>query len=45
MLGEWTGYRRVSLGQLPVIFWLETEDDTVYIDYLGPRGDICKSRP
>ncbi len=43
MAGDWAGYYRVRLGNLRIIFWYETESDTVYVDYIGARGDIYKS--
>ena len=42
MAGEWTGYRRVHLGNLRVIFWWNEPEDVVYVDHLGPRGDVYK---
>ncbi len=42
MKGEWEGYRRMRIGDLRVIFWYEEIEDTVYIDHIGPRGDIYK---
>ncbi len=42
MRGEWTGYRRVYMGDLRVIFWLDRRQDVVYVDHLGPRGDVYK---
>lgn len=43
MAGEWAGYYRIRLGDLRIIFWYEIESDTVYVDYIGARGDIYKS--
>lgn len=42
MAGEWTGYYRVRVGDLRVIFWYDRESDIVYVDHVGPRGDIYK---
>ena len=42
MAGEWTGYRRIRIGDLRVIFWYDERDDIVYVDHIGPRGDIYK---
>jgi mRNA interferase RelE/StbE len=42
MYGEWTGYHRIRLGQLRVIFWYDSKEDIVYVDHIGPRGDVYK---
>lgn len=43
MAGDWAGYYRIRLGNLRIIFLYETETDTVYVNYIGARGDIYKS--
>ena len=42
MVGEWRGYYRLRVGNLRVIFWVDQETRTIYVDYIGPRGDIYK---
>lgn len=42
MAGEWTGYQRIRIGELRVIFWCDEQDDIVYVDHIGPRGDVYK---
>jgi len=42
MAGEWTGYQRIRIGDLRVIFWYDEQEDIIYIDHIGPRGDIYK---
>lgn len=42
MHGEWVGYHRIRIGQLRVIFWYDSKEDVVYIDHIGPRGDVYK---
>ena len=42
MAGEWAGYHRIRLGNIRVIFWFDEENDIVYVDHIGPRGDIYK---
>lgn len=42
MAGEWAGYRRIRIGELRVIFWYDDKEDTIYVDHIGPRGDIYK---
>ncbi len=43
MAGDWAGYYRIRLGNIRIIFWYDNESDTVYVDYIGARGDIYKS--
>ena len=42
MVGEWAGYHRIRAGKLRIIFWYDPNDDVVYIDHIGPRGDAYK---
>jgi len=42
MAGEWAGYHRIRLGDMRIIFWFDEENDIVYVDHIGPRGDIYK---
>jgi len=42
MVGEWTGYHRIRVGNLRIIFWFDQSDDLVYVDHIGPRGDVYK---
>ena len=42
MLGEWKGYHRLRFGNLRVLFSFDREADVVYVDHVGPRGDIYK---
>ena len=43
MVGEWRGYYRMRVGDLRVIFWLDQKNQTIYVDYIGPRGDVYKT--
>lgn len=43
MLGEWKGYHRLRFGDLRVLFWFDPEAKTVYVDHIGPRGDVYKA--
>ena len=45
MAGKWTGYRRIRIGRFRVIYWFESEEDTIYVDHIGPRGNIYKKTP
>ena len=42
MAGQWQGYRRIRIGNLRVIYSYESESGIIYVDYLGPRGEIYK---
>lgn len=42
MFGEWAGYHRIRVGKLRIIFWFDEKDDIVYVDHIGPRGDVYK---
>ncbi len=42
MVGEWAGYHRIRVGNLRIIFWYDQSDDIVYVDHIGPRGDVYK---
>ena len=42
MFGEWAGYRRLRVGNLRLIFWYDDTEDIVYVDHIGPRGDVYK---
>lgn len=42
MAGEWAGYHRIRLGDMRIIFWFDEENDIVYVDHIGSRGDIYK---
>jgi len=42
MFGEWVGYHRIRVGKLRIIFWFDTKEDIVYVDHIGPRGDVYK---
>ena len=42
MVGDWAGYHRIRVGNLRVIFWFDEKEDVVYMDHIGPRGDVYK---
>ena len=42
MLGEWVGYHRIRVGSWRIIFWYDEDKDIVYVDHIGPRGDVYK---
>ena len=42
MWGEWEGYKRFRIGKIRVIFCLDQKEKTIYVDYIGSRGDIYK---
>ncbi len=42
MLGEWKGYYRIRIGNIRLIFWVDQVKKIIYVDHVGPRGDIYK---
>jgi mRNA interferase RelE/StbE len=42
MAGDWSGYFRIRVGQIRIIFWFDEEEDIVYVDHIGSRGDVYK---
>jgi mRNA interferase RelE/StbE len=42
MLGEWKGYYRIKTGNIRLIFWVDQVKEIVYVDHIGPRGDVYK---
>jgi mRNA interferase RelE/StbE len=42
MVGEWAGYHRLRVGKLRIIYWFDETEDIVYVDHIGPRGDVYK---
>jgi mRNA interferase RelE/StbE len=42
MVGEWAGYLRLRAGKLRIIYWFDETEDIVYVDHIGPRGDVYK---
>jgi len=42
MRGEWKGYRRLRVGELRLIFWFDEDSRTIFVDHIGPRGDVYK---
>ncbi len=42
MLGEWKGYYRIKTGNIRLIFWVDQVKKIVYVDHIGPRGDVYK---
>ncbi|MGB5421378.1 MAG: type II toxin-antitoxin system RelE/ParE family toxin [Desulfobacterales bacterium] len=42
MAGEWSGYHRLRTGKYRIIYWFDDKEDIVYVDHIGPRGDVYK---
>ena len=42
MVGEWDGYHRIRAGKYRIIYWFDEKEDVVYVDHIGPRGDVYK---
>lgn len=43
MSGDWNGYYRIRVGHIRIIFWLDLNEDALYVDYIGSRGDVYKN--
>jgi mRNA interferase RelE/StbE len=42
MAGDWSGFYRIRVGSIRVIFWVDENEDVIYIDHIGSRGDVYK---
>jgi mRNA interferase RelE/StbE len=42
MKGRWEGYYRLRIGGLRVIFTVDRQAQVLYVDHIGPRGDVYK---
>ncbi len=42
MSGSWSGYYRIRVGHIRIIFWFDAHENVVYIDHIGARGDVYK---
>lgn len=42
MHGEWQGYQRLRVGELRVIYLVDPEKQTVFVDHIGSRGVVYK---
>ena len=42
MLGECKGYYRIKIGNMRLIFWVDQVKKIIYVDHIGPRGDVYK---
>lgn len=42
MLGEWKGYYRIKIENIRLIFWVDQVKKIIYVDHIGPRGDVYK---
>lgn len=42
MAGQWAGYYRMRQGNKRILYWVDRENSVVYIDHIGPRGDVYK---
>ncbi|MBU1678481.1 MAG: type II toxin-antitoxin system RelE/ParE family toxin [Bacteroidetes bacterium] len=43
MAGDWVGYRRIRIGDVRIIFWVDRDKKIIYVDHIGNRGDIYKN--
>ncbi len=42
MAGNWSGYQRIRVGRIRIIFWFDENENVVYVDHIGARGDVYK---
>ncbi len=42
MVGEWKGYHRIRVGNVRMVFWISRDEKIIYVDHIGPRGDVYK---
>ena len=42
MVGDWAGYQRMRVGSTRIIFWVDKDKKIIYVDHVGPRGDVYK---
>lgn len=42
MKGTWTGYQRIRIGSLRIIFTIDRPSQTLFVDHIGPRSDVYK---
>ena len=45
MVGKWAGYKRIRIGNFRVIYYFDPSEKKIYVDLVGPRGDIYKKPP
>lgn len=44
MVGDWAGYHRVRVGNIRIIFLVDKPKNIVYVDHIGPRGEVYKGK-
>lgn len=44
MVGDWAGYHRVRVGNIRIIFLVDKPKNAVYVDHIGPRGEVYKGK-
>lgn len=42
MAGDWAGYHRLRVGHIRIIVWIDEPTKTIYVDHIGPRGDVYR---
>ncbi len=45
MVGKWAGYKRIRIGSFRAIYWFDSSENKIYVDHIGPRGDLYKKTP
>ena len=42
---EWKGYQRIHIGNIRVIFWIDQEENTIYVDHEIEKEKIAGDEP
>ena len=42
MKGDWDGYYRINIGKIRIIFSTDINNEVLYVERIGYRGDIYK---
>lgn len=42
MKGDWDGYYRINIGKIRIIFSTDINNEELYVERIGYRGDIYK---
>ena len=42
MAGNWAGYHRLRVGHIRIIVWIDEPTKIIYVDHIGPRGDVYR---
>ncbi|MCF6269713.1 MAG: type II toxin-antitoxin system RelE/ParE family toxin [Melioribacteraceae bacterium] len=42
MVGDWSEYMRIRVGNIRIVFWLDSDAKTIYVDHIGTDGISIK---